>query len=37
MDVDFDALREQKVEELGSACIHAWFRNFGLKVTGPAK
>jgi len=36
-NVDFDALREKEVKELGGTCVGAGFENFGVEVTGPAE
>jgi len=37
MDVDLDALGEEEIEELRSAGLSSKFKNFGSKVTCPAK
>jgi len=35
--VDLDALREEEIEELGGAGVSSKFKDFGSKVTCPAK
>jgi len=36
-NVDLNALGEEEIEELRGTGLSSKFKNFGLKVTGPAK